>query len=151
VSRGAARLAALALGLAFAATAAAHETIHEIQRGKAIAVKASFADGEVLAYTAFEVYSPADAKLPWLKGRTDRAGWLAFLPDVPGKWRVKVFDATGHGLDLEVEATPATGELAGPPVAGRLAFILRPLLGLAVIALVFASLVLAWRKKERRP
>jgi nickel transport protein len=151
VSRVAARLGALALGLAVAAPAAGHETLHELRRGQAIAVKASFADGEVLAYTPFEVYSPADPKLPWMKGRTDRAGWLAFLPDQPGKWRVKVVESTGHGLDLEVDASPAAGEASGAPVAGSLAFILRPLLGLAVIALVFVALILARRKQGRRP
>jgi nickel transport protein len=151
VTGSAARWLALVLGLALAAPAAAHETLHEIRRGQAIALKASFADGEVLAYTPFEVYSPADPKLPWLKGRTDRAGWLAFLPDVPGRWRVKVIESTGHGLDLEVDATAGAGETGGAPAAGSLAFVLRPLLGLAVIALVFAALTLAWRKKEQRP
>jgi nickel transport protein len=151
VSRVTAHLAALALGLAIAVPAAAHETLHELRRGQAIALKASFADGEVLAYTPFEVYSPADSKLPWLKGRTDRAGWLAFLPDVPGKWRVKVIDSTGHGLDLEVDASATAGETTEAPAAGSLAFVLRPLLGLAVIAVVFAALTLAWRKKAHHP
>jgi nickel transport protein len=152
VSRPAARLAlAAALTLA-AAPATAHQTLHEVQRGKAIAVKVSFADGEVLAYTAFEVYSPVDPKLPWQKGRTDRAGWLAFTPDLPGMWRVKVIDATGHGLDLEVDATAGPGAGTAAPTGGAvssLAFILRPLLGLAAIGAVFAALILAYRKKGR--
>ncbi len=148
MSHGAARLGMVAALVLAAAPTAAHETLHEVQRGKAIAVKASFADGEVLAYTAFEVYSPADPKLPWQKGRTDRAGWLAFTPDVPGTWRVKVIDATGHGLDVGVEAGPQPG--AGAPastVVSTAAFVLRPLIGLVAIAAVFAALVLAWRKK----
>lgn len=131
--------------------AQAHETLHEIERGKAIAVRAYLVDGEALAYTAYEVYSPADAKIPTQKGRTDRGGWLAFVPDAPGKWRVKVIDETGHGLDLEVDAAVPSGPAATSSGGGAstLAFVLRPLVGLAVIGAVFAALVLAYRKKER--
>jgi nickel transport protein len=138
-----------------AAPAAAHETLHEVQRGKAIAVKGYFADGEVLAYAAYEVYSPADPRIPHQKGRTDRSGWVAFVPDVPGKWRVRVIDGTGHGLDVEVDAEAPRGAPAGEsPSAGAtspVAFVLRPLLGLAVIGIVFAALVLVHRRKGAKP
>jgi nickel transport protein len=151
VSRAAFRLAAAAAVTLAAFTAAAHETLHEVQRGRAIAVRAYFADGEVLAYTTYEVYSPADPRLPWQKGRTDRAGWLAFVPDTPGTWRVKVIDATGHGLDvgIDAEANPGAG-IPQPPVGAMstAAFVLRPLLGLAVIATIFTALILAYRKKR---
>jgi len=142
-------LVAGALGLA-AAPALAHETLHEIQRGKAVAVKAYFADGEVLAYRAYEVYSPADSEIPYQKGRTDRSGWVAFVPDAPGKWRVKVIDDTGHGLDVQIDA----GAPGASPPAGAVsssAFALRPLLGLAAIGAVFAALFLGYRRKGTRP
>ncbi|MFO0583522.1 MAG: hypothetical protein U0229_14720 [Anaeromyxobacter sp.] len=141
---------AAAAALALAGPARAHETLHEVERGRAIALKAYFADGEVLAYTPYEVYSPADPKIPWQKGRTDRAGWLAFVPDAPGKWRVKVIDDTGHGLDLEVDASPP----AGPPATGApstLAFVLRPLAGLAVIGALFGLLYRHHRRKGTAP
>lgn len=141
--------AALALGAALAAApAAAHETLHEIRRDRAVAVRATFADGQALAYTAYEVYSPADPRIPWQKGRTDRAGWLAFVPDVPGKWRVKVVEGSGHGLDLEVDAGDP-GAAAPAPASGA-AFVLRPLLGLAVIGAAFGALYLA-RRRGRAP
>ena len=38
-------------------------------------------------------------------GPTVPAGWPS-SPDVPGSWRVRVIEATGHGLDLEVEVAP---------------------------------------------
>jgi nickel transport protein len=138
-------LAAVAL-LAAPAGAGAHEALYEIRRGNALAVRAYFADGEPLAYRAYEVFSPADPKVPWQKGRTDRSGWLAFVPDVAGKWRVRVIDETGHGMDFEVDAgapaPPAVG--AGGSTA---AFVLRPLVGVAVIAAVFAALFLVYRRK----
>jgi len=142
-------LAAAAAVLALsAATASAHETLHEVQRGKAIAVKAYFVDGEVLAYAAYEVYSPADPEVPHQKGRTDRSGWLAFVPDAPGRWRVKVVDSSGHGLDVEVD--PSGGPAADTAVSDA-AFILRPLVGLAAIGGVFAALYFASRRKGSAP
>jgi nickel transport protein len=144
-------LAALAalLALSGPAPAAAHETLHEVVRGKAVAVRAFFADGEPLAYAAYEVYAPADPRIPWQKGRTDRDGWLAFVPAAPGAWRVKVIDDTGHGLDLTVDAAAPAGPAAAGPAGA--AFVLRPLLGLLAIGAVFAALVLAYRKKGRAP
>jgi nickel transport protein len=128
--------------------------LHQVQRGEAIAVKAFFADGEVLAYTPYEIYSPADPEIPHQKGRTDRNGWLSFVPDTPGKWRIKVIDGTGHGLDLRVEAEGERGDVAGQSTPGALssaAFVLRPLVGLAALGAIFAVLFFAYRRKGRTP
>lgn len=141
---------AFASALTAASPAAAHEVLHDIERGEAVALKAYFADGEALAYCAYEVYAPADPNIPWQKGRTDRAGWLAFRPATPGAWRVKVVDSTGHGLDLvvPVELAPAPSSPAGATV-GTAAFVLRPLIGVAVIAAIFGGLFLAYRRRGR--
>jgi nickel transport protein len=165
--RAAAVVAALAL---LSGPAAAHEILHEVQRGRAVAVRTFESDGDPVAATPWEVYSPTAPGTPWQQGRTDRAGWLAFVPDVPGAWRVRVIEATGHGLDIVVEvappgspaAAPATASAASstapasppaarPPVAPGAAFVLRPLLGLAIIGVVFTALFLAWRKKDGAP
>ncbi len=132
-----------------AVPAFAHETLHEVHRDKAIAVKAFFVDGEVLAYTPYEVYSPSDPKIPYQKGRTDREGWVAFVPSAAGKWRLKVIDNTGHGLDLEIDAA-ATAE-KGSNAVSNAAFILRPVVGLLVIGAVFAALFFAYRRKKATP
>jgi nickel transport protein len=148
------RLAAVALGALCAAPGAAHEALHEVRRGEAIAVKAYFADGEVLAYAAYEVYSPSDPAIPHQKGRTDRNGWLAFVPDAPGRWRVKVVEEAGHGLHLEVEVgapAAAAGGAAPAGPASSLAFVLRPLAGLAAIGAVFAALYLTHRRRGSAP
>jgi nickel transport protein len=153
------RIHLLAVASLMAAPALAHETLHEVRHGKAVAVRAYESDGDPLAGTAFEVYAPGEPRSPWITGRTDRDGWLAFVPSAPGRWRVRVIEVTGHGLDIEVEATPpATAppstSAASPPsdrpgAASGAAVALRPLLGLGVIGLVFAALFLAWRKKDR--
>jgi nickel transport protein len=153
VTRQAALLAA-SLALVVPAVARGHEVLHEIDRGRAVAVKAFFADGEVLAYEQYEIYSPADPKIPYQKGRTDRSGWLSFVPDSPGKWRVKVIDDTGHGLDLEVDAVASAAATPSPGAAtpaSTAAFVLRPLVGLAVIIAVFGLLFAAYRHKGTHP
>lgn len=130
---------------------AAHETLHEVQRGRAIAVRAWEADGRPLADAAYAIYSPVDPDEPHQEGWTDRDGWLAFVPDAPGRWRVKVIDPGGHGLDLEVDAGTAPGPAAqaGPPprAPSGAAFTLRPLVGLAAIGAIFATLYLTYRRK----
>jgi nickel transport protein len=150
------RIGAVAvLALLLAAPAAAHETLHEVRRDNAISLRAYFADGEVLAHAGYEIYSPLDPRKPHQEGRTDRNGWLAFVPDAPGRWRVRVMDQAGHGLDLLVDAQAQGGS---PPVqapaAGAVspaAFLLRPLLALAVIGAVFAALFLAYRRRGGTP
>ncbi len=149
MTRAAAALVAAA-ALAAPARARGHEVLHEVARDRAVAVRAYFADGEVLAYDPYEVYSPADATLPHQKGRTDRQGWLAFVPDAPGKWRVKVTDASGHGLDLEIDASAAGRSGADAP-GSALAFALRPVAGLAAIGLVFGALFALYRRKAGGP
>jgi len=153
--RGAGMALAALILVAPSPVAHAHEVLHSIERGKAIAVKAFFADGEVLAYTEYQVFSPADPRIPYQKGRTDRSGYLAFVPDAPGAWRVKVTDSTGHGLDLAVDVATPGADLPGsarPAAQGTdlasWAFAVRPILGVGLIAALFAVLVLLYRRKR---
>jgi nickel transport protein len=145
-------LAAACLALLGAATPAiAHEVVHEVERGRALAVRARFHDGKSLADLQAEVFSPADEKLPYWKGRTDRNGWLAFVPDVPGRWRVRIIDSTGHGLDtiVDVPSPAADGGVSetSPAGATSLAFVLRPAVGAALIAVIFGFLYLRGRRR----
>ncbi len=149
-------LAAFAVALAsLPLVASAHEVLRDVEQGKAVAVKVYFADGEALAYTQYEVFSPADPKIPIQKGRTDRNGYLAFVPDAAGKWRVKVVDNSGHGLDTQVDVGALGGSGSSRASAGSAlsttAFVLRPLAALAVIGAVFYVLVTFYRRKGATP
>jgi nickel transport protein len=146
VTRGLAVLVAALLP----AVAVAHEVLHEVAPGRATAVRAYESDGEPLADEAYEVYSPADPEVAWQKGRTDREGWLAFVPAVAGTWRVRVIEATGHGLDLALQAGPGAPATAAPSggAPSTLGFVLRPLLGLAALALVFGGLLVLHRRRR---
>jgi nickel transport protein len=146
------KLVALAAALALLPLAAsAHEVLHTVERGKAVAMKVYFADGETLAYTQYEIFSPADPKIPMQKGRTDRNGYLAFVPDTAGKWRVKVVDDGGHGLDTQVDVgapgESGSGREQGSSALSTAAFVLRPIAGLAVIGAVFVAIVVLRRRK----
>lgn len=135
--------------LAGTPAARAHEVLHSVEYGKAVAVKVYFADGEVAAYREVQVFSPADARIPYQKGRTDRAGYVAFMPDVPGAWRVVLVDDTGHGLDVKVDV-PAAGaaQPEGKSAAvSSWAFALRPIIGASAIAAIFVVLLFAYRRR----
>jgi nickel transport protein len=129
--------------------AAAHEVSHEVVRGGAVAVRVRYADGDPMRYAEYQLFAPSDARIPHQKGRTDRAGWVAFVPVEPGAWRLKVADASGHGLDVEIpveSARPAPGAAAAP--SGALAWVLRPLGGVLAVGAVFAALIAVHRLRR---
>lgn len=131
------------------AAARGHEVLHELVPGHAAGLRVFESDGEPLGDRAYELWSPSDPRAPWQAGRTDRAGWIAFVPDVPGAWRVKVVDPGGHGLDTTVQISGAQGPTApSGPGAG---FVLRPLVGAAVVAAIFAALFVIQRRRGVRP
>ena len=142
-------LLAVLAAVAVPALAGAHEVLHAVERGRAVAVRAWESDGDPIAGARYEVYSPSDPKVPYQNGRTDRNGWLAFVPDVAGTWRVKVVGPDGHGLDVEVDASAGPVAPAAPAGAAvsTAAFVLRPLVGLAAIGAVFGGLFRFYRRK----
>jgi nickel transport protein len=146
VRRLAAALALLA-ALLLAGGARGHEVLHEVRPGGAVAVRFTHAGGEPVAHARGEVYSPSDAGAPHQEGRTDRAGWLAFVPDQPGSWRVKVVDSTGHGLEVEVEVGSDGAASARSGAPGGAAAWLRPLVGLAAVSAVFVALAAVRRRR----
>jgi nickel transport protein len=136
----------------FTSPAAAHEATAEVTRDRAVAVQARAHGGDVLGNAAAEVFSPADPSIPFWKGRTDRNGWVAFVPDAPGRWRVRVVDPTGHGVvaTVDVPAPGATGPgPASPPPASTGASLARPLVGVALVAAIF-GLLYAWGRRKGR-
>lgn len=138
---------AAGVALSLAPVARAHEVVHEVRREAAVAVRIAYADGEPLAYAAYELWSPADPAVPHAKGRTDRNGWLAFVPDAGGAWRLKVVDGGGHGIDARVDVGEASAPLAARPAAAG-ARLARTAAGAALVAATFGLLFL-WRKRRK--
>jgi nickel transport protein len=93
----------------------AHSLSHEAQTGSAVIVELRYGDGSPFSYETAEVYRPAES-VPFLAGRTDANGRLAFVPDRPGDWRVRAFSEDGHGGDFTVAAAAEGG--SSPSSAG---------------------------------
>lgn len=132
--------------------AAAHEATVEVTRDRAVAVRARAHDGAGVGNAEAEVFSPADPATPFWKGRTDRSGWVAFVPDAPGRWRVRVVDPTGHGVvatvDVPTPGAAAPGS-ASPPPASPEASLARPMVGVVLVAAIF-GLLYAWGRRKGR-
>ena len=117
-----------------AGTLHAHALTHTAQRGSAVVVELRYGDGSPFSYEAAEVFRPGET-VPFLAGRTDANGRLAFVPDRAGDWRVRAFSQDGHGGELTVFASASVdaGEGAradSPSTLSRLAIGLSLLFGL---------------------
>lgn len=110
----------------------AHSLVHTAQTGDALVVELRYGDGSPFSYEAAEVFRPGET-VPFLAGRTDANGRLAFVPDRPGEWRVRAFSEDGHGGDFRVSAGAGDGPAASAPTldaVGGLAVGLSILFGL---------------------
>ncbi len=82
----------------------AHSVHYQVEN-KGVAVRVFYADDDPASYSAFEIFGPGD-KTAHQKGRTDKNGFVAFVPDRPGTWRVKVIGESEHGMhaaSIEIE------------------------------------------------
>jgi nickel transport protein len=145
------RLLAVALAATLAPTLGrAHEVLHDVERGRAVAVRAYESDGTALGDAQYEIFSPGSTE-PHVQGRTDRHGWLAFVPDAPGAWRVRVVEGSGHGLDTTVDVSlDGSPSPRSVPAPGGAAVALRPLVGVVLIAAIFGALFALARRKARQ-
>jgi nickel transport protein len=76
--------------------AEAHSVHYQVEN-KGISVRVFYAEDDPASYSAYEIFGPGD-KIPHQKGRTDRNGFVSFLPDRKGKWLIKVFGESEHGM-----------------------------------------------------
>jgi nickel transport protein len=127
-----------------AGTLQAHSLSHSAQPGRAVIVELRYADGSPFSYESAEVYRPAET-VPFLAGRTDANGRLAFVPDRSGDWRVRAFSEDGHGGDFMVAAA-SNGESSAPSTG--LSTIAALAVGLSVIFGIFGIWSLFVRRRS---
>jgi nickel transport protein len=72
-------------------------TVHYRVENKGISVRVFYAEDDPASYSSYEIFGPRD-KIPHQKGRTDRNGFVSFLPDRQGKWIIKVHGESEHGM-----------------------------------------------------
>jgi nickel transport protein len=141
-------LAALAAALLLPPSAAlAHSVGSTVESGHAFTVSFHYDDGSPVTDCGFEVFDPAMGQ-PYQTGRTDRLGRVAFRPDRPGLWQVRVWTEDGHGSTAQVEVD-ATLSLATPQAApvSRLPKIIT---GVAVLFGLFGVLALVQSRSGSR-
>lgn len=80
---------------------------------KGISIRAFYTDKDPASYAQFEIYGPGDREdLPHQTGRTDKNGFLAFVPDRAGTWKVKIWGESSHGyhgFTAEIKVDKALG------------------------------------------
>jgi hypothetical protein len=120
VTRARLTVALVALALALPCAARAHGVSQQVERrGAAYAVRARYDGGAPLAGAFYQVMRPGKPEQVVREGRTDPQGWVEFVPDVPGRWRVRIADASGHGRVVTVEvAEVAPSSPASKPRPG---------------------------------
>jgi nickel transport protein len=83
--------------LSFSTGVHAHTVNYNVQQKSVAAVKVFYTADDPASYAEFEVYGPEGGDLPHQTGRTDRNGFVAFVPDRQGIWKVKVLGESAHG------------------------------------------------------
>jgi nickel transport protein len=84
--------------------AEAHSVQYQVEN-KGISVRVFYSADDPASYSQYEIFGPGDT-ITHQKGRTDRNGFVSFLPDRPGKWLIKVWaesDHGYHGAQIEVK------------------------------------------------
>ena len=123
----------------------------------AVVVTALYDTGEPMSYARVEIWAP-HSKIRFQLGRTDRNGKFAFVPDLSGKWRIKISDGLGHCLNLRIPISlenldtidrPAPNPSPSTPL--RMSKKLKVVLGILMILGVFGWLrEICWRYKVSR-
>ncbi len=98
-------LLAVAVYAGAAGKAFAHGSGWNQENSFAVVLSLYYADQTPMLYCDVQIFSPADPKIPYQKGRSDRNGFFSFKPDSPGVWSFSASDAEGHRSTGEVEVT----------------------------------------------
>ncbi|MFN3595309.1 MAG: hypothetical protein ACK4TK_11605 [Thiobacillaceae bacterium] len=133
------------LVLLYVHSAPAHELRYELDQSQAVVIRLAYADDTPFSFEAYAIY-PEGSNLPVQVGRTDSAGRIAFLPDKPGRWRVKAQSEDGHGLEFTLQTGASTGPVAtGQSLYDRYG---RILAGVALILGLFGLFNLYLKRKQ---
>jgi nickel transport protein len=62
-----------------------------------------YSDQTPMMYSKVQLFSPAEAEIPYQSGVTDKNGGFAFIPNTPGLWKFESNDGQGHLASGEIE------------------------------------------------
>ncbi|MBE0597331.1 MAG: hypothetical protein IH614_08680 [Desulfuromonadales bacterium] len=130
----------------------AHSTNYQVEQ-KGMAVRAFYSETDPAAYSQYELFGPGDQE-PHQVGRTDKNGYLGFVPDRPGVWRLQVWGESSHGFhgvttEITIDQTLGLEGFKKPLVATYTKFVT----GISLIFGLFGAYAL-WvtrRNDARKP
>jgi nickel transport protein len=74
-----------------------HSINYQVQE-KGVAVRAFYSEKDPSSYSQYEIWGPGDKDdLPHQTGRTDKNGFLSFVPDRSGTWKIRLWGESSHG------------------------------------------------------
>lgn len=124
-----------------------HAVLHEFVDGGTVTVRLSYADAAQPLFEPYEIFAP-DTAAPFQSGRVNAVGEISFRPDRPGRWRVRVVTADGHGASITVDVDEAGG-VASSAHGHASEYWLRVLAALGGLLGAFGALAL-WRARSAR-
>jgi len=97
----------------------AHTINYQVQN-RGISVRVFYDKDDPVNYSAYEILGPGD-NIPHQKGRTDKNGFVSFIPDRQGTWVIKVMGESEHGMhgatiEVQVDKNLAMGSFDKPLV-----------------------------------
>ncbi len=124
-----------------------HSIHYDVQQ-KGMSVRIFYAKDDPASYSEYELFGPGD-KEPHQIGRTDKNGFLSFLPDRPGVWKVKVWGESSHGyhgtaIDVQVDSSFQMVSFSKPLIATHT----KLLVGASLIFGLFGIYAL-WKSRKR--
>ena len=123
------------------ASAYAHGVGYRQSEFRAVTLEFFYSTGEKMSYREVRVFSPKDEKFAAQTGRTDEQGRFAFIPDVPGEWRVIVRDEEGHQCIANVNVSEILTASVNEENSDDLW--LRAVLGVSIIFNI--AMIIRWR------
>jgi nickel transport protein len=74
-----------------------HSINYQVQE-KGIALRAFYTEKDPSSYSQYEIWGPGDKEeIPHQTGRTDKNGFLSFVPDRAGTWKIRLWGESSHG------------------------------------------------------
>ncbi len=122
-------------------------SIHYQVENKGISARIFYSPDDPASYSGYEIFGPGD-KIPHKKGRTDKNGFVSFLPDRAGKWLIKVWGESDHGyhgvqIEIMVNESLFMESFKKPLVATYT----KAIVGLGIIGWMF-GLWAIWRMRH---
>jgi nickel transport protein len=112
---------AVTAALSWSPTALAHTIHYQVQPQTGIAVRSYYSAQDPVRFSQYELFGPGDQE-PYQTGKTDRNGYLGFVPDRPGTWKLQVWGESTHGFhgvttEIVVDQTISLESFSQPLVA----------------------------------